>query len=274
MPASTDKVYLVGQGNVALAPRATAGAINGGYAYVGDLQSLQISFKQDFADVKENNTGYGFDALHAPVGISADVKLVLSEWSQANIEKAIWGTAPADAAGGTVTGENNTASNGADFYLGSSLSGGMALDVSAVTLTAGATSLVEGTDYTIDGSYGRVSILPGSTVVPAGTPTVITCGYTYAATNGNVGAFTSGPTEYALRLDAKNVANPFKDTNNSAFAAVGILLKRVMFDVAKSLDLIGKKDAPLELDGRVLIDPTVTFQVGNPKSAFMQIMKA
>lgn len=274
MAASTDKIYYVGQGNVGLAPRATAGAINGGYKYVGDLQSLQISFKQTFADVMENNTGFGFQALHASTSMTADVKLVLSEWSIDNICKNLWGTAPSQAAGGTATGETITAYNDTDFYLGSSLTGGMALGVTALTLTAGATPLVAGTDYTLDGSYGRVSILPGSTVVPAGAGVALTAGYTYAATNGNVGAFTSGPVEYALRLDAKNVANPFVDTAGSAFAAVGITVYRVMFDIAKALDLIGKKDAPLELDGVVLIDPTVSYVPGNPRSVLMNIMKA
>jgi len=272
--AATDKSYYVGQANVSLAPRASAGAINGGFKYTGDLQSLQINFKQTFADVQENNTGYGFQALHAPTGITADLKLVLSEWSSANIQKNLWGTAPAQSAGGTVTGETITAYNDTDFYLGASLSGGMALGVTALTLTAGATPLVLNTDYTLDGSYGRVSILPGSTVVTAGAGVAVTAAYTYATTNGNIGAFTAGPVEYALRVDAKNVANPFIDSSNSAFAAVGIQVYRVMFDVAKALDLVGKKDAPLELDGVILVDPTVQFIPGNPRSVLMNIMKA
>ena len=274
MAASTDTVYYVGQGNISLASRLTAGAINSGFTRVGDVSSVQISFKQKFVDVEENTTGYGFNALHAPVSIDADVKLVLPQWSTASIRKAIWGTAATDAAGGTVTTENTTAYNGADFYLGSSLPGGMALGVSAVTIKAGATPLVLGTDYTLDASYGRVSILPGSTIVPAGTPTAVTCGYTYAATNGNVGAFTGTPTEYSIRVDAKNVANPFVDTAGSAFAAVGLQLYRVMFDVTKMMDLIGKKETNLELDGKLLIDPTVTFTPGNPRSVLMNIMKA
>jgi len=274
MAASTDKSYYVGQGNVSLAPRASAGAINGGFKYVGDLQSLQINFKQTFADVQENNTGYGLQALHAPTGVTADVKLVLSQWSSANIQKALWGTAAAQAAGGTATGETITAYNDSDFYLGSSLSGGMALGVTALTLTAGATPLVLDTDYTLDGSYGRVTILPGSTVVPAGPGVALTAAYTYAATNGNIGAFTGGPVEYALRLDAKNVANPFTDSSNSAFAAKGIIVYRVMFDIVKMLDLVGKKDAPLELDGVALYDPTITFTPSNPRSIFMNAMSA
>lgn len=274
MAASTDKIYLVGQGNVSLAPRATAGAINGGFSYVGDLQGMQISFKQTFVDVQENNSGLGFNALHAPTSIDADIKLSLSQWSTDNLEKAFWGSAPAQAAGGTATGETVTAYNGTDFYLGSSLSGGMALGVTALTLTAGATSLVLGTDYTLDGSYGRVSILPTSAVVPAGPGVVLTAGYTYADTNGNIGAFMGGPKEYCIRCDVKNVANPFTDSANSAFAAVAVKVNRVMFDIAKMADLIGKKDAVLELDGKVLVDPTVTYTPSNPKSVFMNIMKA
>ncbi len=274
MAASTDKIYYVGQGNVGIAPRITAGGISGGYKYVGDLQSMQINFKQTFVDVQENNTGFGFQALHAPTSIMADLKLTLSQWSSDNIRKSLWGAAQSGAAGGTVTGETVTAYNDTSFYLGTSLAGGMALGITALTLSAGATALVAGTDYTLDGSYGRVTILPGSTVVPAGAGVALTAGYTYAASNGNIGAFTGGPSEYALRLDSKNVANPFVDVNGSAFAAVGVQVYRVMFDVAKALDLIGKKDAPLELDGAILIDPTVSYVPGNPRSVLMNIMKA
>ena len=267
MAASTDNAYFVGQGYCALAPRISGGAMNGGFIRVGDFESAQVSFKQNFVDVFENNTGYGFNALHAPVQIDADIKLSLRQWSSANLEKALWGAVSTTQAGGTVTGETLTAYNGTDCYLQN-------INVSAVSLTAGATPLVAGTDYTLDGSYGRISILPGSTVVPAGAGVVLTAGYTYAPNNGNIGAFGGGVTEFAVQLDVKNVANPFKDASNSAFAAVSVRIHRVLFDATKMMDFIGKKETMLELDGKVLIDPTIPFTPGDYKSVLMNITRA
>ncbi|MDE2097772.1 MAG: hypothetical protein KGL39_11025 [Patescibacteria group bacterium] len=266
MAAATDSSYYVGQGNVLLASRISGGAQNSGFVNVGDLTGLQINFAQKFVDVIENQTGYGFNALHAPVEVDASIKLVMSKWNTANLEKALWGTTPTANPGGTATNESVTAYNGQRCYLAH-------LDVTALTLKAGATSLVLNTDYTVDGSTGGIDILPGSTVVPAGTPTVLTANYTYGPSNGSVGAFTGTPTEYFVRVDAKNVANPFADTNNSSFQAVAFSIYRVMFDITKMLDIIGKKDSALELDGKVLIDPTVTFTPGNPRSVLMNIEK-
>ena len=267
---STDVVYYVGQGNLNLAPRITAGAINGGFRNVGDLQAVQLSLDQKFADVFENNTGYGFQALHAPVEIAGKIKLVMSQWSTPNLQAALWGTAPTANPGGTVTAESTTAYNGGKTYLAH-------IGVTSLVLTTSGGSpstLVEGTDYTVDGSYGSYTILPGSTIVPAGPGVALKAAYTYAATNGSVGAFTAAPTEWSVRVDAKNVANPFVDSNGSAFEAVSINVYRAFFDATKMLDLIGKKDAPLELDGVLLIDPTVTFTPGNPRSVFFNIEKA
>lgn len=264
---STDVVYYVGQGNVNIAPRITGGAINGGYLNVGDLTALELSLKQSFVDVHENNTGYGFNALHAPVEIDCSLKLVMEQWSTPNLEKALWATAPTANTGGTVTSETVMAYNGAKSYLAN-------IGVTNLVLKSGATTLVLGTDYTVDGSYGSFTILPGSTVVTAGTPVSLTAAYTYAATNGSVGAFTGSSPEWSVRVDTKNVANPFVDANNSAFAAVSVQIYRVMFDASKMLSLIGKKNAPLELDGKVLIDPTVTYTPGNPRSVLFNITKA
>ena len=267
MSASTDTSYYVGQGTVNLAPRISGGAINGGFVPVGECSSLQISFKQQFVDLNENQTGYGLKVLHAPVSGDGSVKMVLQQWSSANLEKALWATAAANAAGGTVAAETVVAYNGVKGYL-------QQINVTNVVLKAGATTLVEGTDYTLDGTNGSFTILAGSTAVPAGTPTALTASYTYAANNGDVGAFTAAPTEYSIVLEAKNVANPFVDASNSAFQAVRFQLYRVMFDITKMLDLIGKKDAALELDGELLVDPTVPFTPGNYRSVFMNVQKA
>lgn len=346
---STDTVYYVGQGNVNIAPRLTAGALNGGFFNVGDIQGISLSIKQQFADVTENNTGYGFLALHAPVSIDADIKLQMSQWSTRNLQAALWATQPvANPSGGTVSGELSNAYAGSKSYLqnigvtglvlaiasgsvgsttittagtgyaqatttitfaaapgggvtatgvpiitGGALTGititnpgsgyvtAPAITVTGAGSSAAATStlggaLTAGTDYSLDGSYGSYTALSGGKLAAfaAGVAIPLTANYTYEATSGSIGAFTSAPQEWFVRVDAKNVANPFTDSNGSAFAAVSFQIYRVMFDAAKMIDIVSKKDQPLELDGKVLIDPTVAFVPGNPRSVFFNITKA
>ncbi len=345
--SSTDLIYYVGQGNLNIAPRITAGAVNGGYRNVGDLLGVQIGLNEKFADVFENNTGYGFQALHAPVEIAASIKLIMAQWSTPNLQLALWGTPPTADPAGTVSAETFNGYVGLKSYLanigatalvlsvgtgsvgsvtvgtagsgyttaptvtfsaapagGVTATGTAVVSAGAVTAinitnpgsgytvaptitlggpgtSAAATatlggSLTVNTDYTVDGSYGSVTLTSTGKMgnVPSTTPVPLSANYTYEATNGSVGAFTGSPTEWSIRIDAKNVANPFIDSNNSAFAAVSIQAYRAFFDPAKMLDLIGKKDAPLEVDGVLLIDPTVTFQPGNPRSVLFNIIKA
>jgi len=268
MSASTDDIYYVGQGSANLATRITAGAINSGYLDVGDIEGCKISFKQTFADVQENTTGYGFNALHAPTSIDADLTLVMRKWNMVNLQRAVWAPAPAAQPGGTVTAEVINGYNGAKTYLAN-------INITSLVLTTTTpATLVLGTDYTVDGSYGSFTILPGSALVPAGGPTVLQAAYTFAASNGKLAAFSGGPVEYSLRVDARNVANPFVDASGSAFAAVQFNVHRVMFDTTKMLDLIGKKDATLELDGKILIDPTIAYVPGSASSVLMDIIKA
>ena len=267
--ASTDQTYYTGQGNILIAPRATAGAINGGYVDVGDTSGFSITMKQTMVKVQENQTGFGLTAASYPVAIEASVKMILNQWSAANLALALQSVAPSGAAGGTVTAESQTAYNGSSFFLDN-------IGVTALVLTTGTTpvTLVEGTDYTVNGSFGMVTILPGSTNVPAGPGVVVKCAYTWAPNNGSVGMATQGIVERSVRVNAKNVANPFTDANNSSFAAVSFNLHRVQFEVAKVLDLISKKDGTLELDGEVLLDPTIPFVPGSAMSSFIQIIKA
>ncbi len=267
--ASTDQTYFTGQGNILIAPRLTDGPISGGYVDVGDTSGFAIMMKQTMVKIQENQTGMGFTAASYPVAIDASVKLTLSQWSAANLALALQSVAPTGQAGGTVTAESQTAYNGSSFFLDN-------IGVTALVLTTGTTpvTLVEGTDYTVNGSFGMVTILKGSTNVPAGAGVVVKAAYTWAPNNGSVGMSTQGIVERSVRINAKNVANPFSDANNSSFAAVSFNLHRVQFEIAKTLDLISKKEGTLELDGEVLLDSTIPFVPGNPLSSFIQIIKA
>jgi len=270
--AASDITYYTGQGNVLIAPRLTAGAINGGYIDVGDTTGFSISMKQTMVKIQENQTGMGFTAASYPVAVEASVKMTLANWSASNLALAMQAVAPTPNPGGTVTSESVIAYNGSSFFLAN-----IGVQNSTLVLkTTGSTpvTLVAGTDYTVNGSFGQVTILPGSTNVPPGAGVPLTASYTYSPNNGTVGMSTQGIIERSVRINAKNVANPFQDANNSSFAAVSFTLHRVQFELSKMFDLIGKKDATLELDGEILLDPTIPYIPGNPMSPFFQITKA
>lgn len=261
--ALTDQTYFIGQGVVSFAPRISGGVINGGYTQFGDVQMLSIDqSKQKIVEVEENLTGFGGTALYASVAIPIALKLQLTQWSMENLALACYGSNSGPGIGGSVTAEATTAYNGQTMYLAN-------IGISALVLkTTGGTpvTLVEGTDYTYNAQFGAYTILPGSTVVPAGPGTALTAAYTWAANNGSVGSLLTQPPEIAIMYQGLNVANPAGQT----FGAVKVFLNRVRLNLSKSLDMLSKKEGILELDGAILFDQTVPAGV----SQYYTITKA
>ncbi len=249
MAAATDSTYFIGQGKVRWALRQTAGGILTGFTAFGDVSDLQIDHAQKFVDVEENITGYGGTALHASVAIPINMKMTVTQWAMANIQKAVYGSWSGAASGGTVTGEVVQLYQGERSYLKN-------LGVSALTLTVGASPAVAGTDYNLDSKFGGIDVLTSSTLVPSGSAGASgTASYTWAANNGTVQALTASPQEVCLVFEGLNVANP---DGAGSFQAVKVTLNRVSLDISKMLDLLGRKESTFELGGMILIDPTVT----------------
>lgn len=141
----------------------------------------------------------------------------------------------------------------------------------------GAAALTLNTDYTVDTTYGTVTILPGSLLVPAVTNTFqvapagtgsvsVSFSYSYGAYTGKVEAFTTGIQYYALRLNGKNIVNGQPTIVN---------IHQVQLDMAKMLNLIDSKHGSLELAGELLLDSTIAAPLpGSPYSQFFNIQKA
>ncbi len=253
MSALTDLTYFIGQGKVDFATRVTAGAINSGFKSFGDVQLLDIDqSKQKIVEVEENQTGFGGTALYSPVAAPIGVKLQLTQWSMANIAFAAYGQNSGASIGGTVTAEAVTAYNNSTFYLKN-------IGVSAVAVKSGATTLVLNTDYTLDAAFGAITILPGSTIVPAGPGVPLTVDYTYAANNGRVDALMTQTPELCIKYRCLNVANPA----GGSFGALRVTLNRVRLNLSKAMSMLAKKEGIIEVDGAILFDSTAPAGTSN-----------
>ncbi|CAJ6204910.1 Uncharacterised protein [Burkholderia pseudomallei] len=112
-----------------------------------------------------------------------------------------------------------------------------AVNVQNVVLKAGATSLVAGTDYTVDTKFGKVVFL----TVQAGPVTA-----TFDVTEQtSFGVLTDITKEYFVRIEALDLAYD---------RPVVLELYRVKFSPLKDFALIGTDYNTISLDGDILID--------------------
>ena len=133
----------------------------------------------------------------------------------------------------------------------------------AATATAAVTpySLIAGTDFSYNATYGQITLLNTGTskfvtggLYGTSCPIYLTAGYSYGANNGAINMLSTPSPEVSLMFNGLNVANP----NGSTFSAVPVLIKRAKLDFTKALSLIDKKEGILELDGAILYDATAT----------------
>jgi hypothetical protein len=134
--------------------------------------------------------------------------------------------------------------------------GGSSTAATATASLTTASALVEGTDYSVgSGQFGDITTLIGSSSIFAqmspGAPFQTTAAYAYASTNGSISMLTQAQPELALMFQGLNVAN----TNNGVFQPWRIYMKRAKLQLTKNLDLIGRKETTLDLQGELLFDP-------------------
>ncbi len=135
--------------------------------------------------------------------------------------------------------------------------GGFTTAATATATLTTATALVQGTDYTVSGSFGAIVPLASSfwSQLAPTAPVQMTLAYSYAANQGTVNPLAGSQQEVAIRLDGLNVADP---QPGGLFGAVAIELKRCALQLPKSLGLLSKKEEMFPLDGMTMLDPTAT----------------
>ena len=243
--------YFVGQGKIYVAPRASNGAINGGWTELGDTNKVEVTTKQTFLDEYESCSGNRSIVMHIPIQSDWTFTVDAKSFSKENLARAFYGTASA-VVSGSVTAEPVT---------GYGLNQIIPLKnpaVSAVTVHQGATLLTVGTDYTVDAVNGTITIVSAANVGTA--PYALTVGYSFAAYE-KVEANTQTITEYAFRFEGINLA-----TKKAVIANV----HRVSLDMAATLSLIDTKSGQFTMAGMMLPDASS----GAGESQYLTIVKA
>lgn len=242
----------VGQGKVYVAPRASNGAINGGWTFLGDTPRLEVNVSQDFLDDYESCSGNRSLALHVPIQTNWEMSLDTKSFSKENLARAFYGTASAVTTGSEVN-EAVTAF-GLDQIVPLAHPG-----VSAVVVNKGATLLTVGTDYVVDPANGTITVISAANMGGA-APWNLEVDYSYAAYE-KMEAGTSTIAEYAFRFEGINLA-----TKKTVIAK----LHRVSLNMAETLSLIGTDVGLFTITGGMLADATA----GVGESQYMTVVKS
>lgn len=234
--------YYSGRGKLFIGTRDSAGP-NGPLQFVGDVSDFSIGGSEDFLDFNESISGKDARVIHLPTNTDTSYSMTMRYFTAQNLAKATHGTVIGAAAAGTVTGEIHQAYNDSTFPLAHA-------GVSTVTVSAGGTALVLGTDYTVNANAGSVTILPGSTAVASSTtPTQVTVGYAYnAGSGGSVQALKGGIQEYVL------YAELISRTNGRSYT---FYAPRVTIDLSGEIVLLGGDVGQIDVGGAMLPAPEI-----------------
>ncbi len=141
--------------------------------------------------------------------------------------------------------------------------GGFTTAATATATLSTAAALVAGTDYQMgtSGQFGDITALSKGVMAQMATnaPFLVTAAYNYAANNGLTSMLMSAQPEIAIRFDGLNVAN----TAGGAFQPWSVIMKRATLKLTKNMDLIGKKEAVLDIEGMLLYDASAVAGTSN-----------
>jgi len=237
MSTTPTKYFAVPQGKVYIAERNASGQTSG-FVHVGDCDESTISVDQSFLDIQESMSGLQSLVAHLLTKTDVSTNLSLLSFDGDNLARAFYGTDAAQAAG-TVTGEAITGYNGQMSVL-------KYPGVSSVVVKKGGTTLVAGTDYTLEADSGSITFLTGSTQVPAGAGTALTVDYSHGGYASKVRSFSADTKDYTIRVVVKS-----KFDNQLTI----ITIHRVNLNAAATISLIGTGVNKLQLNGKVLAAP-------------------
>lgn len=229
-----DKYFAVPQGKVFIASRDASGQTSG-FTHIGDCDGFTITTSQQFLDIYESMSGNRGIVAHIPTQSDFSAEVSILNIDGANLARAFYGESAA-VEGATVVGEAITAYNGAMTPL-------KFPGVSAVVVKKGAATLVENTDYTVDAANGTITILAGSTEVPAGDGVALTVDYAHGGVAARMKLMTEGLKDYTLRFEGKS---KFDD-----LVQIG-QVHRIALNMATTLSLIGTGVNKLVVSGKLL----------------------
>lgn len=248
-----DKYYAVGQGRIYLAKRDSTGQ-TGGFEWIGDTDGFTINGAEETLEFQESWSGKRATVLNITTSTDLSFSLAIRNINGDNLARAYYGTS-SSGTGATVTGEAIVGYNGKMTPL-------KYPGVSSVVVKKGATTLVANTDYTLDAVNGTITILAGSTEVPAGPGVALTVDYTYASYSSRVKALVSDSQEYVIRFEGKS------QFDNKAQIAT---FYRAKPGIAAALELIGTDVAVLNLEGQLLPAQEITTAGESQYFTYVQV---
>jgi hypothetical protein len=241
--------YYSGQGSLYAAVRNSTTGKPEGFTRIGNVPELSLDIEVSNFEHKESETGArGLDLI-----INKERKgkftFKIESITLENLALGLMGSTSA-ITGATVSDEAHK------VYLGKR-SALAHPDVSAVTITAGVTPLVAGTDYTLDAKNGAI-IWPDTATTNATEGAAVTVDYTYGGYT-RLDAFTqSNANERYLRFEGLNTVDD---------SIVIVDLYRCQFDPLTGYGLINEELASVDITGSLLADPFIT---GNGSRFFVQ----
>jgi hypothetical protein len=191
------ETYSYLQGRIYLALNDPTTGLPGAFRAVGDVSAFAVKLTIEKVEHKESQSGQRALVRSFPIGKAANIDMTLHQVDADNLALVTNGTISSKVSG-TVTAESLPAALVAGDQVSLANPGVSALVLTDSTGTP--LTLVEGTDYTIDGNFGRVTILNVGTYVQP-----FKAAYSYTATK-SVGMFTTGQKYYTLRYEGINLA--------------------------------------------------------------------
>lgn len=236
MAWDTSNQYFSGQGIVLLARRDAVTGKPMGFTPIGNVSNLKISIALSTIEHKESQTGQRAIDLRLTTETKASLSMTVENFISQNLADSLRGQNTV-IPGGTVADELVAAYSGKIMSLAR-------VKVSAVTVKNGTTTLVAGTDYTVNTEAGSIKLLPGLIGFVDGGQLKVS--YTFAAQT-RIDALTDQANELYMRFEGLNTAQ--------GNAPVVVEIFKFLTDPLKELSLIGDAIQQFTLDGSVLADP-------------------
>lgn len=245
-----DKYYARGQGKIYATPRDASGP-TGGAVWLGDADVFQVTGSEENLVFRESYSGARAKVIDAVTATDLSVAMTLRDFSTENLTKAFYGSVTSGT-GATIANEAHKAYPASSIFLKHP-------GVSAVTVTKlPSTTLVAGTDYTVDTVNGRIEFISTSTQITSAAGHDVEVDYTFATYSGAIEALAVAAPNYIIR---------FEGFDNFGVEMIATLWN-VRLSVPSSLDLIGTEVGALQLTGGLQAAPEIT--VG---SKFMKLVR-
>lgn len=233
--------YYSGQGRLGVGERDPVTGESYNVLFVGNVTSLTIDIATEKFEHKESMSGNRAIDLTVIQEKNATFQFTAESLDLSLLATGLYGDKAA-VAGASVTNEVHRARRGHAIPLKHPNISGL-----TITTVAGATALVENTDYIYDAGFGTVYILATSSVVDPDPGENVNINYTY----GNydlLNAFTTGtPPERFLRFEGLN-------TVNGDLRLIDIY--RAAFDPLTGLEFINEEVGSGDFQGSILADTT------------------